>query len=184
MFGEPFARAWELYLAGSQAASPPAGCSCSRSCSRRANRRRRLDARRAATRGGSDDALRRADRRRRPGGFDAARERLAAPAGDVVVARSRALPARQGLRGLAHARVFRLLELDPAEYRATGLTLQEITGFRTGVIGAALLETRTRASSATRSGAASSTTSCCAAPARACSTARRRVAAPGGGSGS
>ncbi|MBI4265403.1 MAG: NAD(P)/FAD-dependent oxidoreductase [Acidobacteria bacterium] len=32
--------------------------------------------------------------------------------------------------------VFRLLDLDPAEYRATGLTIQEITGFRTSVVGA------------------------------------------------
>jgi flavin-dependent dehydrogenase len=38
--------------------------------------------------------------------------------------------------------VFELLELDPAEYRATGLTLQEITGFRTGVLGKNLIETR------------------------------------------
>jgi len=31
--------------------------------------------------------------------------------------------------------VFRLLDLDPAEYRATGLTIQDITGFRTSVFG-------------------------------------------------
>jgi geranylgeranyl reductase family protein len=31
--------------------------------------------------------------------------------------------------------VFRLLELEPAEYRATGLTIQDITGFRTSVFG-------------------------------------------------
>jgi flavin-dependent dehydrogenase len=39
-------------------------------------------------------------------------------------------------------RVFELLELDPAEYRATGLTLQEITGFRTGLIGSDPIETQ------------------------------------------
>jgi geranylgeranyl reductase family protein len=38
--------------------------------------------------------------------------------------------------------VFRLLDLDPAEYRATGLTIQEITGFRTSVLGAAEVDTR------------------------------------------
>jgi flavin-dependent dehydrogenase len=38
--------------------------------------------------------------------------------------------------------VFTLLDLDPAEYRATGLTIQEITGFRTSVIGQPSLETR------------------------------------------
>ena len=32
--------------------------------------------------------------------------------------------------------------LDPAEYRCAGLTLQEITGFRTGVIGGRSIETR------------------------------------------
>jgi flavin-dependent dehydrogenase len=38
--------------------------------------------------------------------------------------------------------VFDLLELDPAEYRAAGLTLQEITAFRTGVLGRGLIETK------------------------------------------
>src|SRR5207344_1271225 len=38
--------------------------------------------------------------------------------------------------------VFRLLDLEPAEYRATGLTFQEITGFRTGLIGGGAIETR------------------------------------------
>jgi geranylgeranyl reductase family protein len=37
--------------------------------------------------------------------------------------------------------VFRALELDPDEYRATGLVLQEITGFKTGVLGQPLVET-------------------------------------------
>jgi len=31
--------------------------------------------------------------------------------------------------------VFRLLDLEPVEYRAAGLTIQEITGFRTSVMG-------------------------------------------------
>jgi flavin-dependent dehydrogenase len=38
--------------------------------------------------------------------------------------------------------VFGLLDLEPAEYRATGLTLQEITGFKTSVIGGSSVETR------------------------------------------
>jgi len=38
--------------------------------------------------------------------------------------------------------VFQLLDLAPADYRATGLTLQEITGFRTSVIGGSPIETR------------------------------------------
>lgn len=37
--------------------------------------------------------------------------------------------------------VFALLDLDPAEYRGSGLTLQEITGFRTGLLGARLIDT-------------------------------------------
>src|SRR5688572_17227881 len=38
--------------------------------------------------------------------------------------------------------VFSLLDLDPAEYRATGLTIQDITGFRTSVMGDPAVETR------------------------------------------
>jgi geranylgeranyl reductase family protein len=38
--------------------------------------------------------------------------------------------------------VFRLLDLEPAEYRATGLTIQDITGFRTSVMGDPAIETR------------------------------------------
>ena len=54
-------------------------------------------------------------------------------------ARSRATrSARDGSRPACS----RLLDLDPAEYRDAGLTLQEITAFRTGVIGGRLIETR------------------------------------------
>ena len=38
--------------------------------------------------------------------------------------------------------VFKLLDLEPADYRATGLTIQDITGFRTSVIGARSIQTR------------------------------------------
>jgi flavin-dependent dehydrogenase len=37
--------------------------------------------------------------------------------------------------------VFGLLDLRPSDYRASGATLQEIVGFRTGVLGAPLIET-------------------------------------------
>jgi geranylgeranyl reductase family protein len=40
--------------------------------------------------------------------------------------------------------VFRLLDLDPEEYRTTGLTIQPITGFRTSIMGSGELETRYR----------------------------------------
>lgn len=38
--------------------------------------------------------------------------------------------------------IFRLLELDPAEYGATGLTIQPISGFRTSLLGDPAVETR------------------------------------------
>ncbi len=38
--------------------------------------------------------------------------------------------------------VFRLLDLEPAEYRAAGLTIQDITGFRTSVFDAPAIDTR------------------------------------------
>lgn len=38
--------------------------------------------------------------------------------------------------------VFRLLELEPREYAARGLTIQDIRGFRTGVLGAGTVATR------------------------------------------
>ena len=61
--------------------------------------------------------------------------------------------------------VFQILELEPSEYRSSGLTLQEITGFRTGLIGARLLRPDIGTLSATRFAAASLITSCCAVPA-------------------
>jgi menaquinone-9 beta-reductase len=63
---------------------------------------------------------------------------------DVIVADRARFPRDKVCAGWLTPEVFRLLELDPAEYRATGLTLQEITGFRTALIGGALIDTRYR----------------------------------------
>jgi len=60
----------------------------------------------------------------------------------VVVADRARFPRDKVCAGWLTPEVFRLLDLDPADYRAAGLTLQEITAFRTGVIGAPLIETR------------------------------------------
>jgi flavin-dependent dehydrogenase len=61
---------------------------------------------------------------------------------DVVVADRARFPRDKVCAGWLTPDVFPLLDLTPAEYRATGLTLQEVTGFRTGVIGGRLVETR------------------------------------------
>ena len=61
---------------------------------------------------------------------------------NVVVADRARFPRDKVCAGWLTPRVFSLLELDPAEYRATGLTLEEIDAFRTGVIGGATIETR------------------------------------------
>jgi menaquinone-9 beta-reductase len=61
---------------------------------------------------------------------------------DVVVADSARFPRDKVCAGWLTLPVFPLLELDPAEYRAAGLTLQELTAFKTGVFGRPLLETR------------------------------------------
>ena len=61
---------------------------------------------------------------------------------DVVVADRARFPRDKVCAGWLTPEVFGLLELAPAEYRDAGLTLQEITAFRTGVLGASLIETR------------------------------------------
>jgi flavin-dependent dehydrogenase len=53
---------------------------------------------------------------------------------DVVVADRATYPRDKVCAGWLTPRVLSLLELDPAAYRRTGRVLQEITGFRTGVI--------------------------------------------------
>jgi geranylgeranyl reductase family protein len=59
----------------------------------------------------------------------------------VVLDRAR-FPRDKVCAGWVTPGVFRLLDLDPAEYRATGRTFQEITGFRTSVFGNDAVETR------------------------------------------
>ena len=61
---------------------------------------------------------------------------------DVVVADRAQFPRDKVCAGWLTPEVFQLLELDPADYRAAGLTLQDISAFRTGVMGHALIETR------------------------------------------
>jgi geranylgeranyl reductase family protein len=53
----------------------------------------------------------------------------------VVVADRAAFPRDKVCAGWLTPDVFPLLDLTPSEYRASGLTLQEITGFRTSVLG-------------------------------------------------
>jgi uncharacterized protein (TIGR02246 family) len=61
---------------------------------------------------------------------------------DVVVADRARFPRDKVCAGWLTPGVFPLLDLEPDEYRAAGLTLQEITAFRTGVIGGSAVETR------------------------------------------
>lgn len=68
---------------------------------------------------------------------------------NVVVLDRATFPRDKVCAGWLTPGVFPLLELDPGEYRAAGLTLQEITSFRTGVLaadgdghGRPLIETR------------------------------------------
>ena len=59
----------------------------------------------------------------------------------IVMDRAR-FPRDKVCAGWVTPGVFRLLDLDPADYRATGLTIQAITGFRTSVMGHPSIETR------------------------------------------
>jgi geranylgeranyl reductase family protein len=61
---------------------------------------------------------------------------------NVVVMDRAAFPRNKVCAGWVTPGVFRLLDLDPVEYRATGLTIQDITGFRTSVMGSPTVETR------------------------------------------
>jgi flavin-dependent dehydrogenase len=62
---------------------------------------------------------------------------------DVVVADRARFPRDKVCAGWLTPEVFQLLQLQPAEYRAAGRTLQEISAFRTGLIAAAPpIETR------------------------------------------
>lgn len=61
---------------------------------------------------------------------------------DVLVIDRARFPRDKVCAGWITPDVFTLLDLDPIEYRASGLTLQSITGFRTSVIGSRPVETR------------------------------------------
>jgi menaquinone-9 beta-reductase len=76
-----------------------------------------------------------------PAGSTCARG-LKAAGWNVVVADGARFPRDKVCAGWVTPEVFQLLDLDPDEYRATGLTFQEITAFRTGLLGRRLRETR------------------------------------------
>jgi flavin-dependent dehydrogenase len=75
-----------------------------------------------------------------PGGSTCARI-LRRRGWNVIVADRATFPRDKVCAGWLTPDVFPLLELDPEEYRQTGLTFQEIAGFRTGIIGTPLLDT-------------------------------------------
>lgn len=75
-----------------------------------------------------------------PAGSTCAR-RLRQAGWTVVVLDRQPFPRDKVCAGWLTPEVFGLLELDPEEYRATGLVLQEIRRFRTGVLGRPLIET-------------------------------------------
>jgi geranylgeranyl reductase family protein len=76
-----------------------------------------------------------------PAGSTAAR-RLRLAGWDVVVADRARFPRDKVCAGWLTPDVFPLLDLTPDEYRATGMTLQEITAFRTSIMGGRAIETR------------------------------------------
>ena len=76
-----------------------------------------------------------------PAGSTCARALRIAGWNVIVLDRAR-FPRDKVCGGWITPEVFPLLGLQPAEYRSTGLTLQEITGFRTSIIGSASVETR------------------------------------------
>lgn len=61
---------------------------------------------------------------------------------DVTVIDRAAFPRDKVCAGWLTPAVFDLLELDPEDYRRTGLTLQEVTAFRTGTMRHRLVDTR------------------------------------------
>jgi geranylgeranyl reductase family protein len=75
-----------------------------------------------------------------PGGSSCARI-LQQHGWKVVIADRARFPRDKVCAGWLTPQVFPLLELDPEEYRRTGLTFQPISGFRTGIIGKRQLST-------------------------------------------
>ena len=76
-----------------------------------------------------------------PAGSTCARVLHSAGWNILVVDRAR-FPRDKVCAGWVTPGVFQLLDLDPDEYRATGLTMQSITGFRTSILGHPSIETR------------------------------------------
>lgn len=76
-----------------------------------------------------------------PAGSTCARVLTRAGWNVLVIDRAR-FPRDKVCAGWVTPGVFHRLELDPAEYRATGLTIQAITGFRTSLLGDPPVETR------------------------------------------
>jgi geranylgeranyl reductase family protein len=75
-----------------------------------------------------------------PAGSSCARALRLAGWSVIVLDRAR-FPRDKVCGGWVTPGVFGALDLEPAEYRATGFVLQEITGFRTSVIGQSAVET-------------------------------------------
>ena len=75
-----------------------------------------------------------------PGGSTCARV-LQQHGWNVIIADRARFPRDKVCAGWLTPEVFPLLDLDPEEYRRTGLTFQTIVGFRTGVIGQRLVDT-------------------------------------------
>jgi flavin-dependent dehydrogenase len=75
-----------------------------------------------------------------PGGSTCARV-LHQHGWNVIVADRARFPRDKVCAGWLTPEVFPLLDLDPEEYRRTGLTFQTIAGFRTGVLGRPLVNT-------------------------------------------
>jgi geranylgeranyl reductase family protein len=75
-----------------------------------------------------------------PGGSTCARFLRRAGCNVLVIDRAR-FPRDKVCAGWVTPHVFRQLELEPEEYRATGLTIQTIAGFRTSVMGEPDIET-------------------------------------------
>jgi geranylgeranyl reductase family protein len=76
-----------------------------------------------------------------PAGSTCARTLQRAGWNVVVLDRAR-FPRDKVCGGWVTPEVFELLDLSPADYRATGFTIQEITGFKTRVFGQPAVETR------------------------------------------
>ena len=78
-----------------------------------------------------------------PAGSSCARALRLAGWNVIVIDRAR-FPRDKVCGGWVTPGVFRALDLEPAEYRATGFVLQAITGFRTSVLGQSPVETTYR----------------------------------------